>query len=113
MAIDVGERVRRAVGALDLEEHGVPRVSVSVGVAVASVPDQPIEALVAEADAPSTARSGPAATGWWRRRSGRPPGRYHPVVPRREELIGVDEDPELRFRSTTRKKSTRTATTGA
>ena len=28
----------------------MPRVSVSVGVAVASVPDQPIEALVAEAD---------------------------------------------------------------
>ena len=50
MAIDVGERVRGAVGALDLDEHGVPGVSVSVGVAVASVPDQPIEALVAEAD---------------------------------------------------------------
>ena len=50
VAIDVGERVRGAVGALDLEEHGVPGVSVSVGVAVASVPDQPIEALVAEAD---------------------------------------------------------------
>ena len=50
VAVDVGERVRGAVGALDLGEHGVPGVSVSVGVAVASVPDQPIEALVAEAD---------------------------------------------------------------
>jgi diguanylate cyclase (GGDEF)-like protein len=51
VAVDVGERVRKAVGALDLLEHGVPRVSVSVGVAVASVPNQPIDALVADADA--------------------------------------------------------------
>jgi diguanylate cyclase (GGDEF)-like protein len=51
VAVDVGERVRNAVGDLDLLEHGVPRVSVSVGVAVASVPDQPIDELVAEADA--------------------------------------------------------------
>jgi len=50
VAVDVGERVRGAVGALDLDEHGVPGVSVSVGVAVASVPDQPIDMLVAEAD---------------------------------------------------------------
>ena len=50
VAVDVGERVRGAVGALDLDEYGVAGVSVSVGVAVASVPDQPIEALVAEAD---------------------------------------------------------------
>ena len=50
VAVDVGERVRGAVGALDLGEHGVPGVSVSVGVAVASVPDQPIDMLVAEAD---------------------------------------------------------------
>ena len=50
VAVDVGERVRGAVGALDLDEYGVPRVSVSVGVAVASVPNQPIGALVAEAD---------------------------------------------------------------
>ena len=35
----------------DLRTHGVPRVSVSVGAAVASVPDQPIDELVAEADA--------------------------------------------------------------
>ena len=50
VAVDVGERVRGAVGALDLDEYGVPGVSVSVGVAVASVPDQPIDMLVAEAD---------------------------------------------------------------
>ena len=50
VAVDVGERVRGAVGALDLDEYGVPGVSVSVGVAVASVPDQPIDILVAEAD---------------------------------------------------------------
>ena len=50
VAVDVGERVRRAVGALDLDEYGVLGVSVSVGVAVASVPDQPIDVLVAEAD---------------------------------------------------------------
>ena len=51
VAVEVGERVRRAVGGLDLLEHGVPGVSVSVGAAVASVPDQPIDELVAEADA--------------------------------------------------------------
>ena len=50
VAVDIGERVRGAVGALDLDEYGVPGVSVSVGVAVASVPDQPIDTLVAEAD---------------------------------------------------------------
>jgi diguanylate cyclase (GGDEF)-like protein len=50
VAIDVGERVRSAVGSLDLRGHGVPRVSVSVGVAVASFPDQPIDSLLAEAD---------------------------------------------------------------
>jgi diguanylate cyclase (GGDEF)-like protein len=50
IAVDVGERVRHAVGALDLWDHGVQGVSVSVGVAVASVPDQPIDELVAEAD---------------------------------------------------------------
>ena len=51
VAVDVGERVRNAVGELDLAQLSVPRVSVSVGVAVASVPDQPIDELVAEADA--------------------------------------------------------------
>jgi diguanylate cyclase (GGDEF)-like protein len=51
VAIEVAERVREAVGGLDLEPLGVPAVSVSVGVAVASAPDQPIDALVGEADA--------------------------------------------------------------
>ena len=39
VAVDVGERVRRAVAALDLRRLGVPGVSVSVGVAVAESPD--------------------------------------------------------------------------
>ena len=38
VALDVGERVRRAVAALDLRRLGVPGVSVSVGVAVAEDP---------------------------------------------------------------------------
>jgi diguanylate cyclase (GGDEF)-like protein len=49
-AIEAGERIRRAVSALDLRPHGVPGVTVSVGVAVASEPEQPIEAIIAEAD---------------------------------------------------------------
>ena len=51
VAAEVGERVRQAVSSLDLGAFGVPGVSVSVGVAVAEVPDQPIEDLVASADA--------------------------------------------------------------
>jgi diguanylate cyclase (GGDEF)-like protein len=51
VAVDVGERVREAVAALDLAPFGVPSVSVSVGVAVAEVPDQPIPELVRAADA--------------------------------------------------------------
>jgi diguanylate cyclase (GGDEF)-like protein len=51
VAIDVAERVRAAVGTLDLAELGVPGVSVSVGVAVATAPDQPIEGIVRAADA--------------------------------------------------------------
>jgi diguanylate cyclase (GGDEF)-like protein len=51
VAVDVGERVRAAVAGLDLSSVGVPGVSVSVGVAVATAPDQPIDALVREADA--------------------------------------------------------------
>ena len=50
VALEVGERVRSAVGALDLERFGVRHVSVSVGVAVASGTDQPIGDLVALAD---------------------------------------------------------------
>jgi diguanylate cyclase (GGDEF)-like protein len=51
VAIDVGERVRHMVSALELREFGVETVTVSVGVAVATMPDQPIDQLVAKADA--------------------------------------------------------------
>jgi len=50
MAVDVGERVRSAVGALDLRAVGVPGVSVSVGVAVAVGPGESMTKLLAEAD---------------------------------------------------------------
>jgi diguanylate cyclase (GGDEF)-like protein len=50
VATQIGERVRRAVGALDLDPWGVPAVSVSVGVSVQSSPDEPITALVEAAD---------------------------------------------------------------
>jgi diguanylate cyclase (GGDEF)-like protein len=49
-ALEVGERVREAVSALDLARFGVASVSVSVGVAVASLPDQPISDIVELAD---------------------------------------------------------------
>jgi diguanylate cyclase (GGDEF)-like protein len=49
-AVEVGERVREAVGRLDLSRFGVAAASVSVGVAVAAVPDQPIDDLVELAD---------------------------------------------------------------
>jgi diguanylate cyclase (GGDEF)-like protein len=50
VAIEVAERVREAVGALDLSAAGVDSVSVSVGVAVARVPDQPISEIIELAD---------------------------------------------------------------
>ena len=50
IALEVGERVRASVGALDFSRFGVGRVSVSVGVAVARQVDQPIADLIAEAD---------------------------------------------------------------
>ena len=50
VAFEVGERVRTAVSALDLSRHGVPGVSVSVGVAVSGHADQPIDDLVGLAD---------------------------------------------------------------
>jgi diguanylate cyclase (GGDEF)-like protein len=50
VAVDVGERVRSAVRALDLSRFGVAEVSVSVGVAVASTPDEPIAELIVGAD---------------------------------------------------------------
>jgi diguanylate cyclase (GGDEF)-like protein len=49
-AIEVGERVRHAVAGLDLSEFGVASASVSVGVAVATAPDQAIDDLVEHAD---------------------------------------------------------------
>ena len=50
IALEVGERVRRAVSSLDLRHMGVPGVSVSVGVAVADQPDIAVEAVVNDAD---------------------------------------------------------------
>ena len=50
VAIEVGERVRRSVGALDLRKMGVQGVSVSVGVAVAEEPDVSLDAVIDEAD---------------------------------------------------------------
>jgi diguanylate cyclase (GGDEF)-like protein len=50
VAQEVGERVRQAVRELDLGDLGVPGVSVSVGVANATGPDEPIHALVDRAD---------------------------------------------------------------
>jgi diguanylate cyclase (GGDEF)-like protein len=50
VALEVGERVRQAVRDLDLRSIGVPAVSVSVGVANAVTPDEPIDALVDRAD---------------------------------------------------------------
>ncbi|HEY8988331.1 MAG TPA: GGDEF domain-containing protein [Candidatus Limnocylindrales bacterium] len=50
VAVEVGERVREAVGALDLGRWGVAGVSVSVGAAVAHDPDAPIEAVIKQAD---------------------------------------------------------------
>ena len=50
VALDVGERVRSAVAGLDLGRFGVAKISVSVGVAVSSRADQPIEDLIILAD---------------------------------------------------------------
>jgi diguanylate cyclase (GGDEF)-like protein len=50
VALDIGERVRASVAALELGRFGVDRVSVSVGVAVAREADQSITDLVAQAD---------------------------------------------------------------
>ena len=50
IALEVGERVRVAVRSLDLRDLGVSKVSVSVGVAVAQLPDEPIADLIKSAD---------------------------------------------------------------
>ena len=50
VAAEVGERVRQAVGALELGRFGVARVSVSVGATVADDPDEPITRTIERAD---------------------------------------------------------------
>jgi diguanylate cyclase (GGDEF)-like protein len=50
VALEVGERIRAAVSALDLSAFGPAGVTVSVGVATARSADQPIAALVDQAD---------------------------------------------------------------
>ncbi len=50
VAIEVGERVRRAVADLDLRRFGVAKVSVSVGVAVADQPETELDEVIDEAD---------------------------------------------------------------
>ena len=50
VALEVGERIRAAVAALDLKALGPPRVTVSVGVATANSGDQPIPAIIDQAD---------------------------------------------------------------
>ena len=50
VAVEVGERVREAVAALDLSRFGVAAVRVSVGVAVADDSDEPITTTIEQAD---------------------------------------------------------------
>ena len=50
VAVEVGERVRRAVSSLDLRRIGVPGVTVSVGVAVADSPEMDLHVVIDEAD---------------------------------------------------------------
>ncbi|HUP54419.1 MAG TPA: sensor domain-containing diguanylate cyclase [Methylomirabilota bacterium] len=50
VAVEVGERIRASVRGLDLARLGVSSVSVSVGVAVADGPDEPIDELIETAD---------------------------------------------------------------
>jgi diguanylate cyclase (GGDEF)-like protein len=50
VALEIGERVRRAVGSLDLRSLRLDGVTVSVGIAVSDAPDQPIGDLIERAD---------------------------------------------------------------
>ncbi len=50
VATEVGQRVRDAVASLDLHRLGVPGVTVSVGVSVASSPTEPLDELIDAAD---------------------------------------------------------------
>ncbi|MCU0504151.1 MAG: GGDEF domain-containing protein [Chloroflexi bacterium] len=49
-AAEVAERLRAAIAAIDLSDHGIPGVTASVGVAVAADPDEQIASLVRRAD---------------------------------------------------------------
>jgi diguanylate cyclase (GGDEF)-like protein len=49
-AVEVGERIREAVSSLDLQPFGVAGASVSVGVAVAEAPGEPIPEIIERAD---------------------------------------------------------------
>jgi diguanylate cyclase (GGDEF)-like protein len=50
VAVEVGERVREAVAALDLDRFGVATVRVSVGAAIADDPEEPITTTIEQAD---------------------------------------------------------------
>jgi diguanylate cyclase (GGDEF)-like protein len=50
VAVEVGERIRAAVAGLDLRRVGVPGISVSIGVAIANRPDEPVAELIDTAD---------------------------------------------------------------
>ncbi len=49
-ATDVAERLRAAIAAIDLSAHGIRGVTASVGVAVATDPDEQVASLVRRAD---------------------------------------------------------------
>jgi diguanylate cyclase (GGDEF)-like protein len=50
VAVEVGERVREAVAALDLARFDIATVRVSVGAAIAEDPDEPITTTIEQAD---------------------------------------------------------------
>lgn len=50
VAVEVGERIREAVAALDLSRYGVTTARVSVGAAVAVDPEEPITTTIEQAD---------------------------------------------------------------
>ncbi len=85
VAVEIGERVRASVAGLDLREFGPSAVTVSVGVAISSAADQPIDDLIAEADralyrAKRAGRDRVDHRLTRRRRGIRPPG-YHRAMP--------------------------------
>jgi diguanylate cyclase (GGDEF)-like protein len=49
-AAEVAERLRAAIAAIDLSAHGIPGITASVGVAVATDPEEQVAALVRRAD---------------------------------------------------------------